>query len=779
MRIFLPSLFFILFFVPNVIAQKNGDISGLITSSDAKAATNITVQLNGTSMVTVTDKNGAYHFDDVRYGKYILRIKCVGIQTEEKNIVVNSKKLAVNFRLKEDHQQLLEVQVNAGLINKYANKESESVARLPLKNLENPQVYSIISKELLKEQGATDFKVAFKNVPGVIATAAPNGATYIRSRGFYTGVNLRNGLAVQQFTGIDLINVERIEILKGPAGTLFGSSLVSYGGLVNKVTKKPLDTLKGEINYSLGSWNQNRLTADINTPLNKEKTLLFRINAAAHYQHSFQDYGFERSIAVTPSLSYKVNKKLAVLVDAEFYKVNRVASVYHQFGTIPTKNFNDLKLNYNQSLTTDETMGKQGSTNLYGQVDYQISKNWKSATSIAYSHSQWDDLTSVYAYWLTDTTLRRSINMQRPRTLESYNIQQNFTGLFTTAGLKHRFVTGLDAYLFHTQYEFYAAKDYDIVNINKPAEALSMPRINTMMGAPFLYKTRQNQYAAYFSDVISLADRWFAMLSLRADFFDSKGTTINDAPPAPVGIYDQTALSHKLGLVYQPVKGKVSLFVNYMNGFQNVAPIAQPDGVIAGFKPQHANQWEGGVKLDVVNHKLNATLSYYNTYVTNSIRRDNVTRINGLTGFAYQDGSQRSKGVEAEVIANPIAGLNILAGYGYNDSKFIRATSAEGNRTATSPQNVANTWVSYKLIKGVAKGAGIGAGANYVGKSYWDITNVFVVPSYTMLDASVFYDRPKWNLGLKMNNITREKAWDINGVPFMRAQLIANMGYKF
>ncbi|MDO7744105.1 MAG: carboxypeptidase-like regulatory domain-containing protein, partial [Pedobacter sp.] len=264
MRILLPSLFFILFFLPNAIAQKNGDVSGLISSSDAKGAANITVQLNGTSMVTVSDKNGAYHFDNVRYGKYLLRIKCIGIQTEEKSIVLNSKKLIVNFTLKEDHQQLLEVQVNSGLINKYANKESESVARLPLPNLENPQVYSVISKELLQEQGATDFKVAFKNVTGVIATAAPNGAFYIRTRGFYTGINLRNGLAVQQFTGMDLINVEKIEVLKGPSGTLFGSSLVSYGGLVNKVTKKPLDTFKGAVNYSIGSWNLNRLTADIN-----------------------------------------------------------------------------------------------------------------------------------------------------------------------------------------------------------------------------------------------------------------------------------------------------------------------------------------------------------------------------------------------------------------------------------------------------------------------------------------------------------------------------------
>lgn len=780
MKTFLPFLFLITFLASTALAQQNGKISGTIVSSDQKPAAGISVKLKGTNIGTTTDHKGSYHLTNVKAGNYLLVISCVGLRTEEKRVVVNAKKtVVVDFRLNEDHAMLLEVQVNTGVINKYAKKESATIARMPLKNLENPQVYSVVSKELMNEQMAVDYKAAFKNVPGIIANATPNGATYIRSRGFYTGSFLRNGLASQQYTGLDPINIERVEVLKGPSSTLFGSSLISYGGLVNRVTKKPFDSLAGTVSYTTGSWNLNRITADINTPLNKEKSLLFRINTAANYQHSFQDYGFERSLAVAPSISYQVNEKLSVLLDAEFYRVHRVAAIYHVFGNIPAQSFKDLKLDYKKSLTTDETMIKQGSTNLFGKVEYQMSKNWKSTTAMAYSHTQWDELANVYAYWTSDSTLRRSINFQKPRKFKSYNLQQNFNGEFSTGILKHKFVAGLDAYLYRTQYEFYAAVDYDVVNVNRPVAPLSMARVDQIMVNPTFYKSSQDQYAAYASDVISVADRWFAMLSLRADYFDSKGTSVAGAAPAPLTVYDQKSLSHKLGLIYQPIKEQLSLFASYMNGFQNVAPVSQPDGTTSMFKPQHANQWEGGVKADLLGHKLSATLSYYQIDVSNSTRRTDIT-LNGIRGFyTFQDGSQRSKGFEVEVIANPVAGLNFIAGYGHNSSKIIKATSAEGKYTATSPRDVANGWLSYKFMNGALKGAGAGLGANYVGESYWDLTNTFKVPSSIVADASVFYDLPKWHLGLKVNNMFSEKAWDINGVPYMRAQVMTNIGFKF
>lgn len=782
MKISLPVIVLCCFFSCAVIAQNRGRIRGRVTTSDHRPAVNLSVMLKGTPRIALSNDNGEYEFVHIEPGNYTICITAVGLVSQRKEIIVNRRKTTtVDFILYEDSHQLLEVQVSGGKPNRFAKKETESVARLPVKNLENPQAYTVVSKELLREQVVTEYKSAFKNVPGVIATTAPNGGNYIRIRGFYAGSYLRNGMAAQQYLGLDPVNIERIEVLKGPSGTLFGSSLISFGGLVNRATKTPFEETKGEVSYALGNFGLSRLTADVNTALNKEKTVLFRVNAATHQQDSFQDYGFERSTSAAPSLLYKVNSRLSFLFDAEFYKVNRVTPIYPVFGAAVTvRNFKDLKLDYRKSLTTDETMISQNSTNVFTRAEYKITDKWKSLTQIAFSNGRWDNYSAINAFWLTDTTIRRSVNLQRPRNFNSINIQQNFNGDFHTGTVRHRLVAGLDAYLFNTTFQNYKALDYDTVNVLRNTPALSLTSVyNKIAAVPPMTSARavQGQYALYVSDVLSLSDRLYAMLSVRADRFVNKGTTLNGI--APTDKYSQNSFSPKLGLIYQPLKQRISIFANYMNGFQNIAPVAQPNSTIASFKPQQANQWEGGAKLDLFGNKLNATLSYYDIRVSNLIRTESAIR-DGFAGlYSFQDGEQRSKGYEADLIANPVPGLNLVLGYGHNQNKLLKATANTGKNIASSPYDIANGWVSYRIVKGAATGFGAGLGANYVGKSYFDAANTFVLPAYTMIDATIFYDLPKWTISAKVNNITSEKAWDMNGSPFTPGQFIGNIAFRF
>jgi iron complex outermembrane receptor protein len=212
-----------------------------------------------------------------------------------------------------------------------------------------------------------------------------------------------------------------------------------------------------------------------------------------------------------------------------------------------------------------------------------------------------------------------------------------------------------------------------------------------------------------------------------------------------------------------------------MNGFENASGT---DFYGNTFKPQQANQWEAGIKLDALNNKLNATLSYYDISVTNMLRDDpdNAT-------FSLQDGTQKSKGFEAEVIANPLPGLNIVAGYAYNDSKFEKANkSLEGLRPVTAgPDKTADLWISYRFVKGNAKGLGVAFGGNYGSESFQTNTETFVftIPSYTVLDASVFYDRPVYRIGLKVDNITNEKYWSNRLAAQNPTRLTANLVFKF
>jgi iron complex outermembrane receptor protein len=269
-----------------------------------------------------------------------------------------------------------------------------------------------------------------------------------------------------------------------------------------------------------------------------------------------------------------------------------------------------------------------------------------------------------------------------------------------------------------------------------------------------MVSNNERTYSAYVSDVLNVTDRLLVMGGVRADHYINKGVYY-PSRDSIAGNYNQTAFSPRFGAVYQVIKDKVSVFGNYMNGFNNVGG---SDFYGNTFKPNQANQLEGGVKLDF--NKISATFSYYDIKVSN-ITRDDPDHAN----FQIQDGTQLSKGFEAELIANPIKGLNIVAGYTYNDSKYTTA----------------NLWASYRLTEGAASGLGFGVGGIYGSEYYQTNTSTFkfTIPSYTVLDASVFYDRPKFRLGLKVDNLTNEKYWSYRLAAQNPTRVTGNITFKF
>ena len=210
-----------------------------------------------------------------------------------------------------------------------------------------------------------------------------------------------------------------------------------------------------------------------------------------------------------------------------------------------------------------------------------------------------------------------------------------------------------------------------------------------------------------------------------------------------------------------------------MNGFQNTAPVTQPDLTQLVLDPIYAVQYEGGIKAEAFNKKLSATASYY------TIKIDNATRTDAV-GVTYQDAEQESKGVDFELIANPFSGLNIVAGYAYNENKILKASdpSIEGNIAAGAPKNVVNFWTTYTL-QNKLKGLGAGFGANYVDKSYFATDNNFYMPSYTTYNATVFYDQSSWRVGVKFNNMSNKKYWDFYGNSQAPSNFLVNLTIKF
>jgi iron complex outermembrane receptor protein len=265
------------------------------------------------------------------------------------------------------------------------------------------------------------------------------------------------------------------------------------------------------------------------------------------------------------------------------------------------------------------------------------------------------------------------------------------------------------------------------------------------------------------------------MAALRLDHFQSHDIAYSTS-------YKQTTLSPKFGFVYQPVKNQVSLFANYQNSFTNQGSYVANDGgkLVSKFaKPAHANQWEAGVKTNLIKNKLTATFSYYDIKVQDMLRTDPNDPANAQT----QDGTQVSKGVELEIISNPLKGLTIFGGVSYNDFSYENTSDDQAGYKYSGSPWLANWWLSYQFDN-MLKGLHIGFGGNYASKNDLqksEATGEFYLPAYTVLNAAIGYDIKKFGLALKVDNLGNEHYWQgyTTYNPQMLRQFVASVSYKF
>lgn len=774
--------------------DNNGIIRGVVLTSDSLPAESVTVVMKELDRSVLTATDGSFLFRNIKPGTYIISISLVGYENAEYKVDVQAGKTSeLRLHLKLLYSQLEEV-ILTSTRNKFYKSSSATVARLPLKNLENPQVYNNITAQLMKEQVITNVDDAMKNAPGLdklwsSTGRAGDGAAYYSLRGFSVQPGIINGVAGISNAGLDPANIENIEVIKGPSGTLFGSSLASFGGLININTKKPYDSTGGEISLAAGSFGLTRITSDYNTSLDKQKKALLRINGAYHYENSFQDAGFRKSFFIAPSLSYKVNNRLSFNLNTEFLSVEGTspASLFlNRTRKLVATNPDELGIRYDRSFTSNDVTMRNPTTNVWLQMNYKISSKWTSQTIASISNRKSDGYYQYSMFLLPgDTLLSRLVSKQLASSYAT-NLQQNFIGDFSIGKMRNRVVIGLDYLETITDNNNSAYITFDTINTRR-ADPKYTNLNRTLLDARFVQNNnptrnliKSSTYSAYISDVLNITPSLLAMMSVRIDHFNNKGT-YNLRTDITTGAFEQTAVSPKFGLMYQLLPSQLSLFSNYMNGFRNVAALTQPDGTVSNFKPQQANQWEAGVKMEILKGRLNVTLSYYNIFVSNITRPDP-----DRAGFTIQDGNVYSRGFEADIAANLLPGLSIIAGYSYNSSMNDKTDAGSiGRRPVTAgPQNLANAWISYSPVQGKLKGWSIGFGGNYASENI--ITNSlatgeFTLPAYTVMNTTLYYNTNSYRIAFKLDNITNQyyyKGWT-TVEPQRPRSFTASVAFKF
>ncbi|MDR2229629.1 MAG: TonB-dependent siderophore receptor [Flavobacteriaceae bacterium] len=787
-----------------VFAQKEERIHGKILFSKQEPVKNAVLRILNTSYQAKTNNSGDFYLDHIPPGEYTMQIVLNDIEILQEKIVIEKDTSEIPIIYATVHNDELEgVTVYAYNRNKFLDRDSTSISKMPLKNLENPQAYTSINHQILKEQLTVDVSEAIKNVPGMVkmqgspGRGSGDGSFYYSLRGFPTKISMVDGVPATTNGEIDPSDIERIEVIKGPSGTLYGGAVTSFGGLINLVTKKPKDYFGGEVSYMLGSYNLNRVTADVYGPVTDSRKTLFRLNAAYQYQNGFRDSEFRKSFFVAPTISYQVNDKLQFNLGAQIYNyegtntpVIFLSRTRQFFARTPQQ----LGFDWSRTYSNNDMTLKAPSINVKAEINYKLSDKWTSQTLISRNFRKTEGL---YQYQFirgnkSDALLERNVQQQNSEAA-STSIQQNFNGEFHIGNVKNKVLIGLD-YLNQTLRNNHSPiVKYDTINgqdltndYGFISRDLVTARIQKSKDKMIRNYTSNNIYGAYVSDAIYLTDRWITLLSLRVDHFSSRGQ-LNLNNNVRSGEFTQTAWSPKVGMVYQLLKNRLSAYANYMNGFSNVAPVSQELPEYSGnFKPQQANQWEVGFKANLWRKRINFTAGYYNILVDNMTRGIEVTKNGKSYNITIQDGTQRSTGVEFELISNPIPGLSVMAGYTYNDSRFVKAdATVEGRRPGSAgPAHVINSWVSYILpIKGL-EGLGVGFGINRVGEQISEnktTTGQFRFPAYTLINASISLEKERYRVGFKMNNIGNAEYFSGQGVIVaqMPRNFVAEISLKF
>ncbi|MDX1315975.1 MAG: TonB-dependent receptor [Xanthomarina gelatinilytica] len=803
----LQILAFILF--THFSFAQQATITGTVTDSNQMPIIGANVSLKNTSKGAQTNEKGSFDISNLESGDYVLTLSYLGFKTKDIALSIsNNQNLDLgNITLYEGNEILTEVVINGERRNMFSRKKTAYVSKLPLKDIENTQVYSTITNEILKSQTVTNFDDALKNATGVeqlwtSTGRGGDGAGYYSLRGFSVQPQLVNGLPGLTNGTINPANIERIEVLKGPSATLFGNAVSSYGGLINVVTKKPYVGTGGELSFTSGSYGLNQIVGDFNTALSKKENIYFRLNTAYTTEQSFQDAGFRKSFFIAPSLSYKVTNRLSFSFYGEITQAEQTNPTFlflNRSAPSAASNLDELGYNNKLSFTSNDLTLENPTQNYRVEMDYKLSDTWQSQTLLSTSNTS----TKGYYSYLFDygilegNTFTRFVNKQNANT-QTTDIQQNFIGDFKIASLRNRVVIGLD-YFNETQtnnstgYAFYGNVTPDGGSngdnpftpvIETDSYPLSTAGVDAALASQGVsnVKSKNHIYSLYVSDVVDITEKLSAMVGLRLDHFDNEGDLTN-----PDDDYNQTTLSPKFGIVYQPIKDQLAVFANYQNGFTNVAPqlVGNPDDgpqTLKTFDPEQANQLEFGVKTNLFSNRLNVTMSYYDIKVKDRVITDPSSPFNKIQG-----GEVVSKGFEIELNANPVNGLNIRAGFSNNDSETTKSDNTEilnKRPLEAGPETLYNFWANYEFQEGALDGFGLGFGFNGASERYainYESTGDFILPSYTIANASVFYQANKYRIGLKLNNAFNKeyyKGWTtIN--PQTPRTFLANFSYQF
>ncbi|MCQ8130420.1 TonB-dependent siderophore receptor [Methylomonas rivi] len=659
----------------------------------------------------------------------------------------------------------------------YAVTNATTATKTDTPLMETPVSIQVIPKGVLADKQSMTLPEAVNgHVSGVLGRTG-GGYLYdnfvirgLAGSGF--GDAYRNGLFNRQDI-YDIANIERIEILKGPAAVLYGR--IEPGGLVNYVTKKPLDTPYYSLQQQFGSYDQYRTLVDATGPIDDDKTLLYRLNGSYTDNGSFRDFVGNQRFFVAPSLAWRPNDRFESNLELE-YKHDRLNA---DFG-IPAVNGRPAPIPITRTLKDGPQRQLMESTLVGADWTYHFNNNWK--LTQRYLFKDWSLSGPTLYNYLGLQNDQRSLNRIATTGVQdvmthSGNIDLN--GKFELLGSQHNLLIGVDG--FHATTESHDA--------DNPAPAIDI--YNPIYGqVDFAALTNENAFfyrkeswvGAYVQDQITLFDKLHILLGGR---YDNVTTGANFTPTslaaAKAGRVEQKddAFSPRAGVLYQ-VQDWLSVYGSYTESFSSNNGVSASG---ASFDPQEGQQHEVGIKTESNDKRFSSTLAYFHLTKSNLLTDDpNQADPN----FQILAGKIRSKGIELDLAGQVTDQLHLLATYAYTQVNYIEEFSGlRGNRLENVPRHQGSLWGTWQFDQAFKAGLGVVA----VGRRPGDSDNTFILPGYARLDAMAAYThrigQHRLTAQLNINNLLDKEYYantdggSLSAIPGTPFSVLGSLKYEF
>ncbi len=830
MRAILLAVLLALGVAPAVLGQTMGRITGTVTDAAGDPLGGINVYLEGSTLGAASNAEGAYQIGSVPAGRYTLVASGIGYKAQRRDVsVATGATVIADFTFDETNLLLPEVEVIGRRQTTYTSAYTFAATKTATAPLDVPQALSTVTKELIDDQQAFALPDVMKNVSGVHQNTASNDLSV---RGFRnhtgpsaSGYRLINGLrgGFGYFTNPLLINVERVEVLKGPGAALYGA--INPGGMVNLVTKKPLAETRRAVSFGAGSFNTLRASLDATGPLNQARTLLFRINVGFEETDTFRDFNNHTAFAIAPTVTFIPTDRTTLNAELVYSSFN---GFLNRGVAVPAQNLDDIDIA--QSLSQPSDGYTVSDVYLNASLNHRLTDGL--SLNLAYLRFAWDEDLAEHRTlnrWRDNGTqlvsnLRYWERLVRTQT---DNVTAYLTARGRTGGIGHTLVAGADWIRFDTDGGTVWEARFKRVPVEREVTTASGETITVteIVEQPLtfdlrnpVYRHRGNDIAnyvfrknrdvgdreetyrtvgVYVQDQVEVTARLKALVGLRYEFY----RTVRDYTlPDEAGAQNQGIFVPRFGLV-AGLTETVNLYGQFTRGFVPVGPVFlfqpeqyRPDGDTTPYDHETSRSFEVGAKGAFLDGDLVATLALFQIVKANVLQPTGAVNTFG-NDVLEQLGEVKSQGVEVEVVGRPLPALSVNAHYTYNPTEIVETDDAaqQGLSLWGAPEHRTGLWAKYVIEQGALRGVGLGVGFQRVSSRRHRFVSTDLQtreqffarwPAYTVLDAAVYYTLNRFKLAVNFDNVFDTRYW-VGGFDFLQAypgtpfRATATVGYTF